>query len=50
MPYKSEAQRKKFHSLLAKGKISKEVVDEFDSASKGIKLPKRIKPKKESKK
>lgn len=45
MPYKSDAQRKKFHMLLKQGKISQQVVDEFDSASKGLKLPKRIKPK-----
>ena len=43
MPYKSEAQRGKFHQLLKEGKISKKVVDEFDSASKGLKLPKKVK-------
>ncbi len=45
MPYKSEAQRRKFHALLKKGKISKETVEEFDSASKGKKLPERVKKK-----
>lgn len=40
MPYKSDQQRKKFHVLLAQGKISKSVVDEYDQASKGKKLPK----------
>lgn len=45
MPYKSEAQRKKFHALLAKGKISEKVVAEFDAAAKGKKLPARVKAK-----
>jgi hypothetical protein len=46
MPYKSEAQRKKFHALAQEGKMSKKTVDEFDKASKGMKLPERITPKK----
>lgn len=46
MPYKSDAQRKKFHALLEQGKISKKTVDEFDAASKGKKLPERIGHKK----
>ena len=43
MPYKSDAQRKKFHALLAQGKISPKVVKEFDQASKGLGLPKKLK-------
>lgn len=43
MPYKSEAQRKKFHAMAARGQISKAVVREFDKASEGMKLPKKIK-------
>lgn len=46
MPYKSKAQQAKFHAMLSEGKISKKVVDEFDKASKGKKLPERITPKK----
>lgn len=42
MPYKSDAQRKKFHVLEEQGKISPKVVKEFDSASKGMKLPKKV--------
>lgn len=42
MPYKSDAQRKKFHVMLNKGGISKETVDEYDKASKGKKLPARV--------
>lgn len=45
MPYKSAAQRAKFHILEKQGKISPAVVQEFDRASKGKKLPKRVKPK-----
>jgi len=42
MPYKSEAQRKFFHTDTAKAKgISESTVKEFDEASKGKKLPKR---------
>jgi len=44
--YKSEAQRKKFHQLLKEGKIKESVVKEFDAASKGKKLPDRVKKKK----
>jgi len=47
MPYVSEAQRRKFHMLLKQGKISAATVKEFDEASKGKKLPERIKAKAE---
>ncbi len=46
MPYKSQAQRGMFHYLESQGKISKATVDEFDKASKGKKLPKKVKAKK----
>lgn len=46
MPYASQAQRAKFHQLAKEHKISPRVVAEFDKASKGMKLPKRVKPKK----
>ncbi len=40
MPYKSEAQRKFFHTKTAKKKgITPKMVKEFDKASKGRKLP-----------
>ena len=42
MPYKSDAQRKKFHVMLSKGEVSKSTVDEYDKASKGKKLPTRV--------
>ena len=50
MPYKSEAQRKKFHVLEKQGKLSHEVVAEYDKASKGKKLPKKVAKKKGGKK
>lgn len=46
MPFKSEAQRKKMNELASQGKIKQSVVDEFNTASKGMKLPERITPKK----
>ena len=42
MPYKSDAQRKKFHAMLSRGEISKPTVDEYDRESKGKKLPARV--------
>lgn len=48
MPYKSDAQRKKFHAMAARGEISPATVREFDRASKGTKLPMRVKPKKKT--
>lgn len=42
MPYKSEAQRKFFHTKTAKKKgITSKVVKEFDKKSKGKTLPKK---------
>lgn len=45
MPYSSDSQRRLFHAKLARGEISKKVVDEFDRASKGKKLPERKRKK-----
>lgn len=47
MPYKSLAQERFFHTATARKKgISAATVQEFDQASKGKKLPKRVpKPK-----
>lgn len=45
MPYKSDAQRRKFHAMLNRGEISAATVAEYDHASKGKKLPERVKPK-----
>ena len=47
MPYKSDAQRKFFHTATAKkAGISAKTVKEFDQASKGMSLPEKIKAKK----
>jgi hypothetical protein len=46
MPFKSQAQRRKFYAMKARGEISPKVVEEFEKATpKGKKLPERIKPK-----
>jgi hypothetical protein len=45
MPYKSDKQRKKFHAMLERGEIDAATVHEFDQASKGMKLPERVKPR-----
>ena len=50
VPYKSEAQRKKFHEMAARGEISQKTLQEWDSSSKGLRLPERLKPKKDVKK
>jgi len=42
MPYKSDAQRKKFHAMLKRGEISAETVHEFDDATKGRELPEHV--------
>lgn len=50
MPYKSNAQRKAFHAKLKRGEISAAVVEEFDRASKGKKLPERSETRKKARK
>jgi hypothetical protein len=45
MPYKSDAQRRKFHVLEREGRISSATVREFDRASKGMKLPEHARRK-----
>jgi len=46
MPYKSNVQRRAMNAKAASGEISQSVVDEFNAASKGKKLPERVKKKK----
>lgn len=46
-PYKSVKQERFFHTATARKKgISAATVAEFDAASKGLRLPKKVKPKK----
>lgn len=49
MPYVSDAQRRAFHALLKKHKIKASTVKEWDKASKGMKLPDKVPPKKQPK-
>ena len=49
VPYKSDRQRRYMHAAAARGEIKKSVVEEFDRATKGKKLPERA-PKKGKKK
>ena len=46
MPFKSQAQRRKFAELLVKGEISKETFEEWNRETGSEKLPERVKPKK----
>jgi len=46
MPYKSDQQRKWAHSKSGIKALGKKRVKEFDKASKGHKLPKRVKKRK----
>lgn len=43
MPYSSAKQRRYMNFAAAKGLIKKSVVDEFNEASKGMKLPESVK-------
>ena len=45
MPFKSQAQRRKFAQLLVDGKISNETFEEWNRETGGKKLPERVKPK-----
>jgi hypothetical protein len=42
MPFKSQAQRRKFAELLVKGEISKETYEEWNRETGGKKLPERV--------
>jgi hypothetical protein len=50
MPFKSQAQRRKFAELLVKGEISPETFEEWNRETGGAKLPEYAKPKKPKKK
>jgi hypothetical protein len=43
MPFKSQAQRRKFAELLVRGKISPETFEEWNRETGGAKLPERVK-------
>jgi hypothetical protein len=46
VPFKSQAQRRKFAELLVKGEISKETFEEWNRETGSEKLPERVKAKK----
>ena len=46
MPFKSQAQRRKFAELLVQGKISNDTFEEWNRETGGKKLPERVKKKK----
>lgn len=50
MPFKSQAQRRKFAQLLVEGKISPQTFEEWNRETGGQKLPDRVKPKPAKKK
>jgi hypothetical protein len=45
MPFKSQAQRRKFAQLLVEGKISNKTFEEWNRETGGKKLPEHVKPK-----
>lgn len=45
MPFKSQAQRRKFAELLVEGKISPKTFEEWNRETGRAKLPERVKPK-----
>jgi hypothetical protein len=47
MPFKSQAQRRKFAELLVKGKISNATFEEWNRETGAAKLPERIGPEAE---
>ena len=50
MPFKSQAQRRKFAELLVKGEISAETYEEWNRETGKKKLPERVKSKSKAKK
>jgi hypothetical protein len=45
MPFKSQAQRRKFAQLLVEGKISNQTFEEWNRETGGRKLPERVRAK-----
>jgi hypothetical protein len=45
MPFKSQAQRRKFAELLVNGKISAQTFEEWNRETGGRKLPERVRTK-----
>jgi len=49
MPFKSQAQRRKFAQLLVEGKISNETYEEWNRETGAKNLPDHVEPKREKK-
>ena len=45
MPFKSQAQRRKFAQLLVEGKISNQTFEEWNRETGGRRLPERVRRK-----
>jgi hypothetical protein len=45
VPFKSQAQRRKFAQLLVEGKISNQTFEEWNRETGGAKLPERVRKK-----
>lgn len=45
MPFKSQAQRRKFAELLLKGEISNQTFEQWNRETGSAKLPERVQPK-----
>jgi hypothetical protein len=50
MPFKSQAQRRKFAQLLVEGKIKPDTFEEWNRETGSAKLPERVAPKAKAKK
>jgi hypothetical protein len=50
MPFKSQAQRRKFAQLLVEGKISNETFEEWNRETGTTHLPERVRPARKRKK
>jgi hypothetical protein len=48
MPFKSQAQRRKFAQLLVEGKISNQTFEEWNRETGRARLPERVAPKKKA--
>ena len=49
MPFKSQAQRRKFAEMLVKGEISPETFEEWNRETGSAKLPERVTPRRPKK-
>jgi hypothetical protein len=48
MPFKSQAQRRKFAQLLVEGKISNQTFEEWNRETGGKRLPERVRRKRKT--